>query len=101
MASGTAARGSFAPRHRHDRTMIAATVFAIWLAILLGFGIDMVKRAHGGALTFPLITHLHVVAYTGWLALLAAQVWLARTGRLAAHRRLGLAALVLLPAMLV
>jgi hypothetical protein len=101
MASRTVARGGFAPHHRHDRTMIAATVFAIWLAIILGFGIDIVKRAHGGALTFPLITHLHVVAYTGWLVLLAAQVWLVRTGRVAVHRRLGLAALILLPAMLV
>ncbi|MBV9883496.1 MAG: hypothetical protein JO276_10850 [Sphingomonadaceae bacterium] len=101
MADGTLKRGGFAPQHRHDRTMIAATVLAIWLAILLGFGIDLVKRAHGGALTFPLITHLHVVAYTGWLVLLAAQVWLVRTGRTAAHRRLGLAALILLPAMAV
>jgi uncharacterized membrane protein YozB (DUF420 family) len=101
MASRTTAGRVFAPYHRHDRTMIAATVFAIWLAIVLGFGIDIVKRAHGNALTFPLITHLHVVAYTGWLVLLTAQVWLVRTGRVATHRRLGLAALILLPAMLV
>jgi hypothetical protein len=101
MASRTVPRRGFAPHHRHDRTMIAATVFAIWLAIILGFGIDIVKRAHGGALDFPLITHLHVVAYTGWLVLLAAQVGLVRTGRVAMHRRLGLAALILLPAMLV
>lgn len=101
MADGIVARGGFAPHHRHDRTMIAAMVLAIWLAIVFGFGIDIVKRAHGGALTFPLVTHLHVVAYTGWLVLLAAQVWLVRTGRAATHRRLGLAALILLPAMAV
>jgi hypothetical protein len=101
MANGTTAPPVFAPRHRHDRTMIAATVLAIWLAILLGFGIDIVKRAHDGALSFSLIVHLHTVAYTGWLVLLAAQVWLVRTGRAAVHRRLGLAALILLPAMLV
>jgi uncharacterized membrane protein YozB (DUF420 family) len=80
--------------------MIAAIVFAIWLAIVVGFGIDIVRRAHVGALNFSLIVHLHAIAYTGWLALLAAQVWLVRTGRVAVHRRLGLAALVLLPAML-
>ena len=95
------ASGGFAPHHRHDRTMVAAMVFAIWLAILLGFGIDIVKRAHGHALTFSWVVHLHVIAYTGWLVLLAAQVWLVRTGRVALHRRLGLAALILLPAMLV
>lgn len=81
--------------------MIASVVLAIWLAIVLGFGIDMVKRAHSGALSFPLITHLHVIAYTSWLVLLAAQVWLVRTGSVPVHKRLGLAALVLLPAMLV
>jgi hypothetical protein len=81
--------------------MIAAVVFAIWLAILLGFGIDMVKRAHGGALHFALIVHLHVLAYTGWLVLLAVQVWLVRTKRLRIHKQLGWAALVLLPAMLI
>lgn len=81
--------------------MIASVVLAIWLAIVLGFGIDMVRRAHSGALSFPLITHLHVIAYTSWLVLLAAQVWLVRTGSVAVHKCLGLAALVLLPAMLV
>ena len=81
--------------------MIAAVVFAIWLAIVLGFGIDMVRRAQSGALHFALIVHLHVVAYVGWLVLLAVQVALVRTRRLAVHKRLGWAALVLLPAMLI
>jgi len=81
--------------------MIDATVLTIWLAIVLGFAIDIAWRARIGALNFSLIVHLHAIAYTGWLVLLAVQVWLVRTGRVAAHRRVGLAALVLLPAMLV
>jgi hypothetical protein len=81
--------------------MIAATVFAIWLAILIGFGLDIVRRAQIGALNFTPIVHLHAIAYTGWLILLATQVWLVRTGRVAIHKRLGWAALILLPAMLV
>jgi hypothetical protein len=101
MASRASADAAFAARHRHDRTMIAATVLAIWLAIVLGFAIDMVARARSGTLSFPLIVHLHVIAYAGWLVLLAVQVWLVRTGRVAVHRRLGVAALVLLPAMIV
>lgn len=101
MASRTSGGAGFAAGHPGDRTMIAMMVLAIWLAIVVGFGIDMVRRAHLGALNFPLIVHLHAVAYTGWLVLLAVQVWLVRTGRVALHRRLGLAALVLLPAMLV
>lgn len=80
--------------------MIALAVSAIWLVIAGGFGIDIVRRAHVGALNFSLIVHLHAAAYTAWLMLLAAQVWLARSGRLALHRRMGMAALVLLPAML-
>jgi len=101
MAGRTSARGAFAVHHRHDRAMIAGLVFAIWLAIVAGFGIDMVRRAHEGSLSFPLIVHLHVAAYTSWLLLLAAQVWLVRTRRVAVHRRLGMAALLLIPLMLV
>lgn len=81
--------------------MVGAAVLAVWVAIVVGFGIDLVHRAHTGQLDFPLIVHLHVVAYGGWLVVLAAQVWLVRTGRVAAHRQLGRAALVLLPLMLV
>jgi uncharacterized membrane protein YozB (DUF420 family) len=99
MASNTTG-ADFATYHRHDRAMVASVVFAIWLAIVGGFTIDIVRRAHLGALNFSLIVHLHAIAYTGWLVLLAAQVWLVRTGRVAIHRRLGLAALLLLPAML-
>lgn len=94
-------RTTFAARHRHDRIMIAATVGAVWLAIVAGFTIDMVKRAYAHELSFPLVVHLHVVAYSAWLVLLAAQVWLVRTRRVGLHRRLGWAAAGLLPLMLV
>ena len=70
MTSKAVARPAFSAHHRHDRGMIAAIVFAIWLAIIAGFGIDMVKRAHQGTLNFPLIMHLHVLAHGGWLLLL-------------------------------
>ena len=57
MASRTSAR-AFAAFHRHDRTMIAGVVFVVWLAIVTGFGLDMVRRAHEGSLHFSLIVHL-------------------------------------------
>lgn len=101
MTSRISGRAGFAAYHRYDRAMIAVVVFAIWLAIVVGFGIDMVKRAHHGQLSFPLIIHLHAVAYGSWLLLLAAQVWLVRTRRTDVHRQLGLAVLILLPLMLV
>lgn len=98
-AGGTAP--AFAVRHRHDRAMIAAAVVAIWLAILIGFGLDIVRRSPINALHFALVVHLHVIAYTGWLVLLAVQVWLIRTGRLALHRKTGWLALALIPAMVI
>jgi uncharacterized membrane protein YozB (DUF420 family) len=101
MASTLSGRTGFLAHHRRDRAMIAGVVFAVWLAMVLGFGIDVVRRAHSGNLSFPLIIHLHALAYTSWLLLLAAQVWLVRTKRVAVHRRLGMAALLLIPLMLV
>lgn len=35
------------------------------------------------------VIHFHAVVYMGWLALFITQAWLAATGRIAAHRRLG------------
>ena len=78
MANGAVTDATFARHHRHDRTMIAVVVFVIWLAIVTGFAIDIVRRAHNGQLNFPLIVHLHVVAYGAWLLLLGLQVWLGR-----------------------
>jgi len=92
---------AFAARHRRDHAMVVAVVGAIWLAMVTGFGIDMVRRAIDGHLSFLLIIHLHALAYGSWLLLLAVQVLLVRTKRLALHRRLGFAALVLVPLMLV
>ena len=81
--------------------MILGLVGVIWLAMVTGFGIDIVKRAQNGGVHFPLIIHLHAVAYLAWLALLVLQVWLVRTRRIRWHRRAGLWAIVLLPMMLV
>jgi uncharacterized membrane protein YozB (DUF420 family) len=101
MASRGSTGAVFAPHHRHDRTMIALTVSAICLVIVIGFGLDIVRRSHINAWHCALIVHLHAIAYTAWLVLLAVQVWLVRTGRRDLHRRMGLAALALLPAMLI
>lgn len=101
MASTTSVRAAFAAYHRRDRTMIPALVFVIWLAILTGFGIDIVRKAGTGGLVYPLVIHLHAVTFGAWLVLLAAQIWLVRTRRVAVHRRLGMAVLLLVPLMLI
>lgn len=93
--------GPFA-RHRFDRRAILICVLVIWAAILTGFGWDMIRKAAAGkSLQYPLIVHAHAVTYGGWLVLLAAQVWLVRTRNVALHRRLGLAVLLLWPAMVI
>ena len=94
-------RRAFASYHRHDRALITGLVLAIWLAILTGFGIDIAKKAASGGLDYPLVIHLHVLAFGSWLALLLVQVFLMRTRRVALHRRLGMVALLLVPMMLI
>lgn len=99
--SDAPARTAFAPYHRHDRAVIIGLVLVIWLAILTGFGIDIVKQARAGSLDYPLVVHLHVLTFGAWLVLLLTQVLLVRTRRVALHRRLGMAVLLLVPLMLI
>ena len=49
---------------------------------------------------FPLVLHLHAVAMGSWLLLLLAQASLMATGRRAGHMQLGLASMVLGPAII-
>ena len=48
---------------------------------------------------FPMILHAHAVLMGSFLLLLLAQTWLAAVGRCDLHRRLGLSAMVLAPAL--
>lgn len=50
---------------------------------------------------FPLVLHVHAVLMGSFLVLLLAQTSLAATGRLAYHRRLGIAAVAVVPALVV
>ena len=56
-------------------------------------------RDHG--LDYPLIVHLHAVAFVGWLTLFTAQVALIRGNRVDLHRRLGAAGALLAALMVV
>jgi len=55
----------------------------------------------GERLPFPLVLHLHAILMGSFLLLLFAQSTLAATGRLEYHQRLGVAAVVLAPAIVV
>lgn len=74
---------------------------AVWLALVAGFTLDMIRKDLAHKLNFPLIIHAHAAVYTGWLVLLAAQVWLIRTGKLSLHMRLGQIAVPMIGLMIV
>jgi uncharacterized membrane protein YozB (DUF420 family) len=81
----------FLTRHRFDRLVVPGFVAAIWAAILAGFVPDIVGHVRAQGFSYPIIVHLHALAFTGWLILLSVQVALVETGNVALHRRLGVA----------
>lgn len=80
-------------------------IMAGWFIIttLVGFAptsIGKVMAIQAGAMPpFPLILHVHAVLMGSWLLLLLAQTTLIATGRRAFHMQLGVAGMVLAPAM--
>jgi hypothetical protein len=78
-----------------SRLFFACAITA-WIIILLGFGPEIHGHFTGATPFPPLIVHIHVAAFFGWLILFTTQVWLIRSRRLAVHRKLGLAAAALL-----
>ena len=97
-----------------NSTSLVATIdrwIYVFMAVLLiavtltGFIPDSVMKVGmveaGKRPPFPLVMHLHAVAMGSWLLLLLAQTSLMATGRRAGHRQLGLAAMVLGPAVVV
>ena len=61
--------------------------------------IEMVRT--GQRPPFPLVLHLHAVLMGSFLLLLLAQTWLMATGRCELHKRLGMAAMVIAPALVI
>lgn len=53
------------------------------------------------SLAVPAVYHLHGLTYMGWVAIFVAQHWLAASGRVAAHRRLGRLAMAWVALMVV
>jgi hypothetical protein len=73
----------------------------VWVGVLSGFGADSFNHLRKYGLDYPLIVHVHAVAFVGWLVLFTVQVALIRTGRADIHRRLGVAGAVLAAMMVV
>src|SRR5215211_3960528 len=89
--------------HAIDRwifVFMAGWFIAIVLAGFIPDSMDKVAAVQAGERPpFPLVLHMHAVLMGSFLLLLLAQTWLMATGRNAQHMRLGVAAMVIAPAL--
>lgn len=84
-----------------EQTMYAAMAWLLVLVTLIGFAPRSVAILGGAMPNPPLVVHMHAFVMACWTLLLALQASLSLAGRMDLHRRLGLAALALAPALLV
>ena len=91
--------------HAVDRwiyVFTAASFIAIVLAGFIPSSMDKIAAVQAGERPpFPLVMHLHAILMGSFLLLLLAQTTLVATGRCALHMRLGIASLLLAPAIVV
>jgi len=91
--------------HAIDRwifVFMAAWFIAIVLAGFIPDSLDKIAAVQAGERPpFPLVLHAHAVLMGSFLLLLLAQSWLMATGRNAQHMRLGMAAMVVAPALVI
>lgn len=88
-----------------DRWIYVFTAASFIVITLVGFIPDSLMKVAaveaGQRPPFPLIMHVHAVLMGSFLLLLLAQTILVATGKYDLHRRLGLAAMVIVPALVV
>ncbi len=84
-----------------DRNFFLLYVVFIWIGICMGFGPQIVHHIETHAPPYPLIVHVHALAFVGWLVLLTVQVLLIRVRRADIHRKLGIAGAALAGIMLI
>ena len=112
VAQGVAARAprvdslSGTPRARAvDRWIFVAMAAWFIIIVLAGFIPDSIGKIAavkaGAHPPFPVILHVHAVLMGSFMLLLLAQSVMMATGRRALHKQIGIAAFVLVPALLV
>jgi hypothetical protein len=91
--------------HVIDRWIFVITAAWFIVIVLAGFVPDSVMKIGmveaGKRPPFPIIMHIHAVVMGTFLLLVLAQTWLMATGRSEYHMRLGVAAFILAPALVV
>jgi hypothetical protein len=79
---------------------MAAWFIAIVLAGFIPSSLAKIAAVQAGERPpFPMILHLHAILMGSFLLLLFAQTWLAATGRCGLHRRFGMLAFLIAPAL--
>jgi hypothetical protein len=96
------------PAGAYDRVFYTGMAVAMALTVFAGFAPTYYLREYFGApvtvsgsTTLSPLAHLHGVVFTAWVVLFLAQTWLVASRRVAVHRRLGVAGVVLAAAMVV
>lgn len=97
---GAAGRRPLA-RPGFDRLFYPGMAWLLVLAAVAGFAPRSTAILAGAMENPPIVVHMHAAVMVSWIALLAVQATLPVAGRLELHRKLGLAAVALAPAVLV
>jgi uncharacterized membrane protein len=93
---GSSQRREPFPAHRvSDFNFFLVYVLLIWLAVVAGFGPDILKHLRSNTAPYPVAVHVHAVVTVAWLALLTNQVLLIRRREVRLHRKWGTVGAVL------
>ncbi|OYX02541.1 MAG: hypothetical protein B7Z12_11920 [Caulobacter vibrioides] len=82
------------------RRFFFATAVIMAAIVVLSFPLTYYAPLVTGSKRFDLLHHVHGFAFFAWMGLYVWQTWLASRGRIAFHREIGLAGLVLAGAMI-
>jgi hypothetical protein len=93
---------------RSDRAFYTGIAVAMAITVIVGFATTYYLKLFGDApmttisgLPFTTLVHVHGALFTCWVLFFVAQTSLVATGRVAVHRRTGIAGVVLAAAMVV
>jgi hypothetical protein len=82
-------QGPFPANRAADGNFFLLYVGLIWLAVVAGFGTEMIRRLNSNVAPFPVAVHVHALITLAWLGLLTSQTALIRKRELRLHRKWG------------
>lgn len=101
MATRTAALPGRTAERWFYSGMAAAMVATVFIGFAPSYYLRGVVEPYAPVLPMTPLSHLHGILFSAWTLLFVAQTWLVAGGRTDIHRKLGLTAFALLPAMIV